>query len=298
MHKGRVEEEAALSHMIEAKKARELELAARALQERERRETKCRKHLALLSSYDYRKAHQKVRDQRHTGTGLWLRYDMKFRAWADSPNSDCLPCFGIPGSGKTILASTLLDELIPEYSNGSSACCFHYCDYTDCDTLDIVVILGSLIKQLLQPFDIPMEIGEKISRLYREGTSSPTRLELQSLLFQVLQRYRHTLVVIDGIDELSKADQATIIEIAHRASRSEETVVKVFVTSRSEEPYIRRSLKSYNQIELSAAVIANDVKCFVKDSVEARIESGEIVVRNPGLKMEITNALVDGAKDM
>lgn len=266
--------------------------------ERKRRERNRRKLLAVLSTHDSRKAHQKIRNQRHTGTGSWLKKDITFKTWAEGPNSDCLSCFGIPGSGKTILVSTLIDELAPEYSKKSSVYCFHYCDYTDCDTLNIILILGSLIKQVLEHSDIPPDIEEKVTILYREGTSSPTSSELQDLLFQVIQRSHRALIVLDGIDELSKADQATIIEITHRAASLKQTIVKIFLSSRSEEPYIRKSLQRYNGLELSAAVIADDVKCFVKASVEAKLESGEIVIRNPDLKMEIIYALVEGAKDM
>jgi hypothetical protein len=105
-------------------------------------------------------------------------------------------------------------------------------------------------------------------------------------------------VVIDGIDELSKTDQTKIIEVACQAVCSNETLMKVFLSSRSEEPYIRKSLQEYNYIELSSVVIANDVERFVQDSVDAKVKSGEIVIRNPGLRTEIVNALVDGAKDM
>jgi hypothetical protein len=61
----------------------------------------------------------------------------------------------------SILVSTLLDELSSYYTNANSAYCYHCCDYTDHESLDIIVILGSLIKQLLGATEISKRCPRK-----------------------------------------------------------------------------------------------------------------------------------------
>jgi hypothetical protein len=103
---------------------------------------------------------------------------------------------------------------------------------------------------------------------------------------------------VDGIDELSKESQATIVDIIYQATCSTEPIIKIFLSSRSEETYIRNSLEKYEHLELSASVIASDLRCYIEDSVDAKIKCREIKIRNPDLRNEIVTALIDGAKDM
>lgn len=48
--------------------------------------------------------------RRHEGTGHWLLESPQFRSWLQG-NADVLWCPGLPGAGKTILASIVVDRL-------------------------------------------------------------------------------------------------------------------------------------------------------------------------------------------
>ena len=61
----------------------------------------------LLSPLQSLKRHQDVRSKRLDGTGDWLLQHDRFCLWRDSASNvgsnSTLFCYGMPGSGKTIL---------------------------------------------------------------------------------------------------------------------------------------------------------------------------------------------------
>ena len=63
--------------------------------------------LAWLSNYDHEEKHRTIRAQRADGTGEWLLQDDTFREWYEDkkPATPILWCHGVPGSGKSVLAS-------------------------------------------------------------------------------------------------------------------------------------------------------------------------------------------------
>lgn len=103
-----MEKEVMVSYMIEGSNDRALMQAKREERERERKIEKRNFLLSTLSSRTYVSKHMKERKRRHSGTGTWLAKTSEFKNWLGENCSTCLWCYGIPGSGKTILASSLI----------------------------------------------------------------------------------------------------------------------------------------------------------------------------------------------
>lgn len=74
--------------------------------------------------------------------------------WLAEPKFDCFCSFGIPGCGKTILASGLVDALSGHFTVAERATCYYYCEYQDQSTLDSTVIIGTLIRQLIEQVEL------------------------------------------------------------------------------------------------------------------------------------------------
>lgn len=55
--------------------------------------------------------------KRHKGTGQWLLASHKFREWL-SIKKRTLFCQGMPGAGKTIIVSTVIDYSLPDVNTG------------------------------------------------------------------------------------------------------------------------------------------------------------------------------------
>jgi hypothetical protein len=286
-----VEKEAALCHMTEAKKAREMQKQESIAKQRQ-------KLFGLLSQLDYKGHHRRLQKVRHQGTGSWLSEVPSLRSWLQSQASGCFCCFGIPGSGKTILASAIIDSMSPFFTEVDSAICYHYCDYANASSLDVHVILGTLIRQLLERIQIPSEIAAEIDYYFEEGATKPLPEDLLDLLAKALHPFKRVMVVLDGIDELVIPDQKAIIELVRRLSRLSDTIAKVMVFSRREERLIRQALQEYEFVDISVKLVRNDLARYIMDSVDLKLNSHELSIRDPHLKQIIIDTLVEGAEDM
>ena len=83
---------------------------------------------------------------RQPGTGLWLIESPEYLHWTQTENSK-LWLQGIPGAGKTVLAATVIEEVL-RTSNSNHAVAFFYCDYKEDATQEPRLILGSLVQQI------------------------------------------------------------------------------------------------------------------------------------------------------
>lgn len=299
-HQEEAEKQAGVAHMIEAKKAAELERADRIKHDKVRKATRRLELLALLSKHQYKNKHDKLRRLRHQGTGSWLLKTSPFKMWLDEPKSDCFCCFGIPGCGKTILASSLVDVLSVHFTVAERAICYHYCEYQDQSTLDSTVIIGTLIRQLIEQVDLTEEIEAEILQCFDQGATTPVVEQLIKLLLMAISRFCEVLVVLDGIDELDKEGQTTIVDLIRQLTNVSGTTIKVFTTSRREEMFIRKSLGSYEFIEMSLSHVSNDIAAYVHDSIESSINNGTLLISDAdtSLKREVIDTLINGAHDM
>lgn len=219
-HQEEAEKQAGVAHMIEAKKAAELERADRIKHDEVRKATRRLELLALLSKHQYKNKHDKLRRLCHQGTGSWLLKTSPFKMWLDESKSDCFCCFGILGCGKTILASSLVDALSAHFTVAERAICYHYCEYQDQSTLDSTVIIGTLIRQLIEPVDLTEEIEADILQCFDQGATTPVVEQLIKLLLMVISRFCEVFVVLDGIDELDKEGQTTIVDLIRQLKTS------------------------------------------------------------------------------
>ncbi|USP79667.1 ankyrin repeat-containing domain protein [Curvularia clavata] len=109
-------------------KARALEQLQKATQDKDRRDKIYRWLLAPDPSTNYRKALK----QREPGTGLWFLNSAEFREWKDRVVSSRLWVQGTPGSGKTILSATVIENLQQHcHGDASMVAAYFYFDIND-----------------------------------------------------------------------------------------------------------------------------------------------------------------------
>ncbi|KAI9861085.1 MAG: hypothetical protein M1813_005514 [Trichoglossum hirsutum] len=316
-HVKNVEKEAGLSNLIEASAERDLALANRAEQERQRKIQKRELLLSQLSSLRYVDKHLKERKRRYPGTGSWLTETAQFKEWRIEGRSTCLWCYGIPGSGKTVLASSLIDTLSMDatgkditiqsttsqdiiesgITSQDTAIAYYYCDFSDLQSLEIRNILGTIIRELLENVAIPDDLEQRIEQLYRHGTRTAIDDELISVLCTVIKCFSEVYICIDGIDECGKDEQITILSMVDQLAQSHDAAVKIFITSR-EETTISASLRKFLRLRVSADKNSRDITTFVGEAVKSNIRSGTLTIRDPSLESDIISALTNGADGM
>ncbi|KAH6868954.1 hypothetical protein BKA70DRAFT_380995 [Coprinopsis sp. MPI-PUGE-AT-0042] len=162
------------------------------------------------------------------GTGLWIVECETFRLWLDPDGwLRIMWGYGMPGAGKTVAASIVINALEVHARKSTSPVCvcyiyFRYSDHTKATTQSFLEVL---VKQTLErhPGCLPL-FNEAYGRHIREKTR-PSEEELLGLL----RRFTSTMVTFYFLDALDEAPTAIQIEIIQRLTSLD---VKLFITSR------------------------------------------------------------------
>lgn len=161
--------------------------------------------LDWLSPIDH-KSHQEETFRKHCpGTGQWILSSEGFQHWLEGQNQT-LFCPGIPGAGKTIIASFLIDHLRKQFANDDVGIAYVYgrpYDYT----YNMHHIFRSLLKQLaLSRPSIP----DAVQSLYQDQKDrgdGPSTVKVRNVLNSVVGLFSRVLIVIDAFDELPLSDK-------------------------------------------------------------------------------------------
>jgi len=106
--------------------------------------------LDWLTPTDYGNKQSDFISRRQEGTGRWLLDSDEFQRWFNE-SKQTLFCPGIPGAGKTIMTSIVVDHLNTTFENDSDVgIAFLYCNFRRQQEQKHVDLLMSLVKQLAQ----------------------------------------------------------------------------------------------------------------------------------------------------
>ncbi|PTB81710.1 purine and uridine phosphorylase, partial [Trichoderma longibrachiatum ATCC 18648] len=201
--------------------------------------------LDWLTPVSYDSQQHSIFNRRQQGTCQWFLQSKEFRQFLQK-DSRIMFCEGFPGTGKTILASIVVNYLQhdlgspPEEKVGLA---FVFGDFLQRSHQRPVDILASLTKQLLRDQAyVPQEITEtynksrEISAPSRSHNDNPT---FSKMLQQVIiSLFTRVFIVIDALDELDEAP-SVLREVFNFL---EGTSASLFVTSRPNEK-IQRMIK-------------------------------------------------------
>ncbi|KEF53021.1 uncharacterized protein A1O9_10929 [Exophiala aquamarina CBS 119918] len=145
---------------------------------------------------------QDVFDRYHDGTGTWFLQDQIFLDWLNG-TMKVLWCPGIPGSGKTVISSVVVDLLRKRRSQDKTigVTCI-YLQYKEKHS--ITTLISNLIKQLLQQCRFLPEPIRSVFVGHQDHGTRPGRKECFEVLNRLLNEFSKVFLVIDGLDEASE----------------------------------------------------------------------------------------------
>ncbi|KAL8697208.1 MAG: hypothetical protein Q9201_007243 [Fulgogasparrea decipioides] len=229
------------------------------------------KVLDWISKLKYEQKHLDIRLPRVDGTGEWLLEHPTFQRWHDQPTdqADTLWCHGVQGSGKSILASLVVDELRRAFISKDVAVAHVYFDYRDQQHQSIEQVTASLLKQTASArVTIPAAVADLHQRL-RKQQRVPRQQDLMHALISTCKEYDKVYFVIDALDECDSNLRKGFLQLLDdlRGCSS------IFVTSR---PYddIRTAAKDSPQIEIKAH--SSDLRRYILQEIERHDTSDDI----------------------
>ncbi|KAH6879984.1 hypothetical protein BKA70DRAFT_1576127 [Coprinopsis sp. MPI-PUGE-AT-0042] len=183
-----------------------------------------RKVLDFLSLVNFRSIQQENLGKWTPGTIKWLLQSSMFQTWLATQYA-ILWGTGMPGAGKTVLASVAIEHL-QDLAKASPDICvtFVYCRYTE--PMEVRDILAALVRQVLERYPHLLSVVEPIYAKHDLEKTKPTQSELINVIRDIYSRFRIAFLFIDGLDEALYDEQFDLLD-ALKSVRA-----NVFITSR------------------------------------------------------------------
>lgn len=229
-------------------------------------------------------------DKCQPGTGRWYLESSQFKNWL-SGTVRTLFSPGIPGAGKTIIATIVITYLLNKFSSGV---CYHYFNFGDRDEQTLDRLLLSLLKQLVSSDHNGESIADCVRGLYMEcqqrSQKTLSRVELVNCIVAVANTLGQVHIVVDGLDECSEETLRGFLllhkELTKKAS------IHFLITARP-LPTIREHFKDDLELEVRATDV--DVGLFL----EGRAQSLPAWIReDDDLVCQIENSIAKAADGM
>ena len=162
--------------------------------------------LDWLTPVDYAPQHTDYIRRRQPGTGQWLLDSAEFQRWLET-SKQTLFCPGIPGAGKTILTSIVVDDLFNRFHNDASVgIAYVYCNYRLQYEQRAEDLLINLLKQLSQErSSLPDSVKDLYDR-HKAKRTRPLFEEISKALLSVATLYSRVFIVVDALDECQASD--------------------------------------------------------------------------------------------
>jgi uncharacterized protein YukE len=205
-----------------------------------------------------------AKKKREPSTGRWFLESDDFKSWIQRTRTFAW-LHGIPGAGKTILCSTIIEHVqILCSANPAYQYAYFYFDFNDTTKQKTAQMLQSVIAQLCFQKDVPTELHE----LYkRNGVRQPTRYQLIEIL-HVLAKDSPTYIIMDALDESSERD-----ELLETITKELNDIINmnILVTSRKEQD-INEFLNDVAgiTISLTGSQIDDDIALHVQKCLESK----------------------------
>ncbi|OBT50693.1 hypothetical protein VE04_09070 [Pseudogymnoascus sp. 24MN13] len=251
-----------------------------------------------LSTPDPSINYQKAIKLRQPNTGLWLLESEVYSKWKGN-GSSFVWLYGIPGCGKTILSSTITQDILLYYANDpGKVAAYFYFDFTDADKQKPQLMVRSLISQLSeQCIKMPLAL-EALYSSSDKGNRQPSLNALMNVLQQMLLEFPQSYLILDALDEC--ADRSELLSILRQIARWQLEEMRVVVTSRKERD-IENSLEVIVNREfiicLQHQVVDKDIQTYIRQRLSDD-EGLKKWQKDDETRREIEATLMEGSRGM
>lgn len=199
---------------------------------------------------------------------------------------------GIPGAGKTVLMSYLVEQIKEhcDQSQQAKTACVHYYCYFGRGQDEAVPFLRWMVSQLCRKVDW---ISSSVHKMYKQG-GEPSLVELLRALTELLERFDTVYVAVDAIDEsLPRDDLLKVFRDFATDSRFDEIR---FLASSREYIDIERVMEGISvPISMANSFVEDDIRLHVRSLLKSNVKFQRWSQELPD---EVQNAVSTCAKGM
>ncbi|KAJ3496598.1 hypothetical protein NLG97_g2545 [Lecanicillium saksenae] len=230
------------------------------------------------------------------GTGKWFLESDAYGLWKIK-RSSFLWCYGIPGCGKTILSSTVIQNLT-QHDETSVNSLYFFFDFTDETKRSAENALRSLMIRLYRQQKCAQDPLDALYTSCSSGSQQPSVALLKKTFRLMVQKCESLWIVLDALDEcLNRHDRHDDGLMPWVRDLHEMENIHLLVTSRPEQD-IQSMIKTWATpkeiIPLESELVAADIAAYVETQVQ-RMRRWQ---SDPTIREAIKSTLIKKAKGM
>ena len=251
-------------------------------------DTKHKDIITWLTKTDPISNHTAAREKYQAGTGEWFISSHEFSYWLLSKHS--LWLHGIPGAGKTVLCSTIIEN-IQSRCSPDDACLYFYFDFGNPLKQAVINMLYSFLTQLSSSM-IPTEVRQLYERCNNGGQEANITQLIETIL-SIASHGRRLFIIIDALDESS--DRKTLLKVIKMILQSN-SEINLLMTSRKEHDIQVMLEFSVNYVvAIQNELVDVDIDIYIRQCL---LNDPDLCKWDDELKSEIVTILTSGAQGM
>ncbi|KAF8460122.1 hypothetical protein BDZ91DRAFT_799224 [Kalaharituber pfeilii] len=284
----------------ELSKTRDKVLNMELKREDQRKYEERQRQLRRISDYDYTMRFLECANTSYHGTGEWLYQRSEYKEWVQARCPAILWCYGIPGSGKSVLSTSVVKHLLDtcfqpgNSESGKTFIGYFFCTFSDHRSLKFEEIIRSLIKQVLSVFHGPTKFEEYLARFFERYNNIPSTNLWEDLFIRTCEVPKHIYLILDGIDECPDDVQVQILQLLSKVL-SIPRCIKVYLSSRK-DVYLTRNLPYAFSISLDDIKCRPEIEGYIDASLKQRLDDGRLRIQDLAMVQEIKQALMVGVE--
>ncbi|KAI5357718.1 Putative NACHT nucleoside triphosphatase, heterokaryon incompatibility [Septoria linicola] len=174
--------------------------------------------------------HASARRRHEDQTGAWLLDSKHYQHWKSS-SSGHIWLYGKPGCGKTVLCSTVIEDIRPRYESSTNVGLgIYYFSFSDSQKQSYENLLFSLVVQL--GWKEPAQ--STLFQLYdKPNRSIPHAEVLETILTSAIKQFDEVFLLLDALDECAEdnEERRNLLDFLDRLAQANSNL-KIFATSR------------------------------------------------------------------
>ncbi|KAF2673257.1 hypothetical protein BT63DRAFT_466811 [Microthyrium microscopicum] len=252
--------------------------------------------LSWLSPLVYGSKQSDIVQRYQEGTGKWLFEASQYLKWI-SGSGKILWCPGMPGAGKTTLASHIISEFQrnlaahPEVELAYAFCSYNAQDQTATN------LLAGLLRQLLHNRDsLPTCVTSLYESHRNKGIGTrPNLSEISQCLVEIFGLFSRVIIIVDALDEYDEGDGVRDVLGRELLKLSSIHNAHVLVTSRWITS-IENLFEGCLRLEIRAT--DQDIARYLETRMEGSSRLQRIIKEDPQIKESIVTTIVERCEGM